>query len=164
MLARGVCIPARRDKMKPSTVTVDNLPTAVHEQYARGLEIYDRAFVTESPLVSPHVNMAVTSTTYASQCDALFETHIKNQSWAHFSPPPEFTKARNRFFSVSILPSSREHEESIELVMQAPKARNQDPMLFERDRSAIVNLLETADSLTQILQQIKAFMLQYRKG
>ncbi len=149
--------------------TIDNLDVKIHERYAQDQQIYDRSFVTEASLVSPHADIAATSAIYSSHYEALFE---------HY-------RMRNRFFSYTILPflpqdgerkkgedeetqedQEEEDRESILLkkTLQATKAKNQDTSLFEKDKSKIVNLLQTVDHLNEILGQINSRKLQYQKG
>lgn len=165
--------------------TIDNLDVKIHERYAQDQQIYDRSFVTEASLVSPHADIAATSAIYSSHYEALFELSIKNHSWAHFTPPSMYYRMRNRFFSYTILPflpqdgerkkgedeetqedQEEEDRESILLkkTLQATKAKNQDTSLFEKDKSKIVNLLQTVDHLNEILGQINSRKLQYQKG
>jgi hypothetical protein len=164
--------------------TIDNLDVKIHERYAQDQKIYDRSFVTDSSFVSPHADIAATSAIYASQWETLFETSVKNLSWALFTPPSMYYRMRNRFFSYSILPfidvrrdreNGREEEEQeeeeqerenplVKKALSARKGKNQDTSLFEKDKSAIIHLLETVDHLDEILGQINARKLQYQKG
>lgn len=173
--------PCKELMMKATTI--DNLDVKIHERYAQDQQIYDRSFVTDSSLVSPHADIAATSAIYASQWEALFEASVKNLSWAHFTPPSMYYRMRNRFFSYSILPfidihrdREREKEEEqeseeqaresalLKKALSAKKGKNQDTSIFERDKSAIVNLLQTVEHLDEILGQINARKLQYQKG
>lgn len=180
MLARGCVLFPQGVIMKATTI--DNLDVKIHERYAQDQRVYDRSFVTDSSLVSPHADIAATSAIYASQWEALFETSVKNLSWALFTPPSMYYRMRNRFFSYSILPfidihrdqekdeeQQQDEEEAkenplVKKALSAKKGKNQDTSLFERDKTSIIHLLETVDHLDEILGQINARKLQYQKG
>jgi hypothetical protein len=162
--------------LKPTTI--DNLDIKTHERYAQDQQIYDKSFITESTLLSPHLEIAATSTIYSSKWEELFEMGTKNIPWAAFSPPAH-QRQTNRFFSYRILPTifvaeetdeeeeeeqKKREDEILKKVIRAKKGKNQDPSLFERDRSSILNLLETVRSLNQMLSQINSRKLQYQKG
>ncbi|MFI5334641.1 MAG: DUF5399 family protein [Chlamydiales bacterium] len=161
--------------------TIDNLDIKIHERYAHDQKVYDRSFVRDASIVTHHADIAATSAIYSSQHEALFELNVKNHAWAHFTPPALYYRARNRFFSYTILPFlsfDEENESNVEeqeeeeekknplkkKTLEAVKGKNQDPSLFERDKSKIIHLLETVDHLNEILGQINAKKLQYQKG
>ncbi|MBI2742934.1 MAG: DUF5399 family protein [Chlamydiales bacterium] len=167
--------------------TIDNLDIKTHERYAQDQQSYDKNLLLEASNLSQHFEVVGTSQIYVSKWADLFEMGANNQSWAAFSPPPTEHRQANRFFSFCILPSiplidevenegegkeSDDQEEEqdepehelIQRAMQIQKAKNQDSFLFERDKSSIINLLQTVTHLNRLLGQINSRKLQYQKG
>ncbi len=165
--------------------TIDNLDMRIHERYAQDQQALDKTFITEAQLLSPSFEKVATSSIYSSKWEELFEMGVKNLPWAAFSPPPSYTRQPNRFFSYRILPSifveasdedgehdaqeeDQEKEENkneiLKKALNVIKGKNEDTFLFERDKSAVVTLLQTVLNLNHILTQINSRKLQYQKG
>ena len=140
--------------------TIDNLGIKHHERYAQDELVLDKSFIADSRQLSSQMQIAAASTVHSSKWEELFETSVKNLPWATFAPPFEYHRQSNRFFSYCILPtinvSALEGEQLIEKAQNARKGRTQDPILFERDKAKIVNLLSTVGDLNKILGLINA--------
>lgn len=163
--------------------TIDNFNISAHERYAQDQKVLDKTFITEALLLSPSFDKVALSSIYSSKWEELFEMGIKNLPWAVFSPPSAYRGQPNRFFSYRILPSifveatdedgegeerdedeEKKESEILKKVQQVTKGENEDTYLFERDKSAVINLLETVHHLNHILLQINSRKLQYQKG
>jgi hypothetical protein len=168
-------------------VTIDNLDIKDHLRWAKDQEILDLSFVSDADVVALHPEFMGMSMIYPSKLDELFELQKKNQHFAHFAPPMQFHLFAKRFFSYRLFPSIHwenhkngedEEEESkpdseaeldvnhdlIQAVTRIKHLRSQASSLFEKDKDAILNLLESIKWINDLLQQIHAKKLQYQKG
>lgn len=167
-------------------VTIDRLDIKDHVRWAQDQKDYDISFVNESHLVAQHPEILGTSVIYSSKFEELFELQKKNLSWAFFVQPNNFHLFSRRFFSYRLFPSiyldefeegedeeGKEGEEDsekektenlIEEVLKVEKGSQQTHSLFEKDKSSILNLLETIKGIDRMLQLINARKLQYQKG
>jgi hypothetical protein len=165
--------------MKSATsVTIDQLHLKEHVRWAQDQQALDPSYVTEAHLVAPHPEFLGMSIIYPSKFDELFELQKKNLPWAFFDPPRNFQAFSKRFFSYRLFPniywdekdeSSEEEEEKpssdlVELVIKLKKLGNQTHSLFEKDKTAVLQLLEEIKWINQLLKQINARKLQYQKG
>ena len=167
--------------MKP--VTIDQLDIKDHVRWAQDQEGYDVSFVKESHIIAQHPEILGTSVIYPSKFEELFELQRRNLPWANFSPPRNFHAFSKRLFSYRLFPNiywndkeeKEEDEEKepseedsncdlIQEVIRVKKLENQIQSLFEKDKSAILNLLESIKWVNQLLKQINARKLQYQKG
>jgi hypothetical protein len=165
-------------------VTIDQLDIKDHVRWAQDQEGYDVSFVKESHLVAPHPEISGTSIIYPSKFEELFELQKSNLPWASFSPPKNFHMFSKRFFSYRLFPNiywedenkdnEEEHEKDsseegsnhdlIQEILRVKKFGNHTQSLFEKDKSTIINLLESIKWINQLLKQINARKLQYQKG
>jgi hypothetical protein len=161
-------------------ITIDQLDIKDHVRWAQDQADYDVSFVQESHLVAPHPEILGTSVIYPSKFEELFELQRRNLPWASFSPPKNFHLFSRRFFSYRLFPSiywedekdeeekeSSEKDSSHDLIQEVIRAKlleNQTQSLFEKDKSTILNLLESIRWVNQLLKQINARKLQYQKG
>ncbi len=159
-------------------VTIDQLDIKDHVRWAQDQEDYDISFITESHLVAPHPEILGTSVIYPSKFEELFELQKRNLPWASFSPPKNFHMFSKRFFSYRLFPNiyweENDEEESsedkehnhdlIQEVLRVKKKENETQTLFEKDKTTVLNLLESIQWANQLLKQINARKLQYQKG
>ena len=161
-------------------VTIDQLDIKEHVRWAEDQKAFDVTFVTESYLVAPHPEIMGTSVIYPSKFEELFELQKKNVSWACFSPPINFHAFSKRFFSYRLFPNiywddkeedTEEKEDDgapsdnlIVEVLKVAKMGDQPSSLFEKDKTAILNMLESIRWVNELLKQISARKLQYQKG
>lgn len=168
-------------------VTIDQLDIKNHVRWAQDQKNYDDFFVKESHVVAPHPEILGTSAIYASKFEELFELQKKNPSWAFFAHPKNFHLFSRRFFSYRLFPSiyweeteesdedaehspeDEQHEESdsnnlIQQVINVKKNPQDTQSLFEKDKTAILSLLEAIKQIDKMLGQVNARKLQYQKG
>jgi len=159
--------------MKP--VTIDQLDIKDHVRWAEDQEQYDVSLIKESSLVAPHPEILGLSLIYSSKLEELFDLQKRNQPYASFPQPKNFYLFSRRFFSHRLFPSIHFEEEEdeegnsnsedlIQTILRAQKPSDQTHTLFEKDKSAIVELLQEIKSIDQLLKQIYARKLQYQKG
>jgi hypothetical protein len=161
-------------------VTIDQLDIKDHVRWAQDQTAQDVVFLQESQIVALHPEILGMTTIYPSKLEELFELQKKNLPWATFSPPQQYQMFSRRFFSYRLFPNIlwKEGEESedegneeellqndlIQAVMGVKKLSSQSGSLFEKDKAAILNLLEAIKWINKLLLQINARKLQYQKG
>lgn len=170
------------DKMK--AITIDNLDLKDHVRWAQDQAVLDPTYLKEAQAIAQHPEYLGMSTIYASQWEALFEWQKRNLHWASFTPPLKYHVASRRLFSFRLFPSiywsEEEEEESnedpLEHQEKEPSANlwkqvanvatfsHQPSVLFEKDKTTILNLLESIKQINGMLAHVSARKLQYQKG
>ncbi|MBS0604983.1 MAG: DUF5399 family protein [Verrucomicrobia bacterium] len=161
-------------------VTIDKLNIKDHLRWAQDQEALESIYVTEAQTVAQHPELVGLSMIYPSKFEELFELAKKNQHWACFTPPKNYHVFGKRFFSYRLFPSIHWEDEEeggeepsnqeepnhdlIQAVIRIKKMGSQTSSLFEKDKSAMINLLESIRWINKLLKQINARKLQYQKG
>ena len=162
-------------------VTIDNYAVAIHERYASDQQALETKYTEGAELIPRHFEMAVAESTLASKWEELFETHLHRHTFANFAPPPGYMLMRNRFFSYAISPDfdwvenddedaekqkkeEKRQAKKYKKKIQSKQAIKMPVALFEKDRSALLNLIDSIQSLNGLIRDIHARKLQYQKG
>ncbi len=157
-------------------VTIDKLDIKEHLRWAQDQEVLESIYVTEAQTVAQHPELIGLSVIYSSKFEELFELQKNNQHWASFSPPKNFHVFGKRFYSYRLFQSIHweDAEESwnpeepsldlIQVINQIKKWEGQTSPLFEKDKSAVLSLLESIRWINILLKQIHGRKLQYQKG
>ena len=168
-------------------VTIDNLDIANHLRWAQDQDALNGIYFSEAQAVAQHPELVGLSMIYSSKFEELFDLTKKNQHWASFSPPKNYPLFGKRFYSHRLLPGiyleeeeeegqeekqeeegqekqEDPHQNLIQTVMQIKKMGSQTAVLFEKDKSAMLNLLESIRWLNALINQIHSRKLQYQKG
>lgn len=165
-------------------VTIDNYSQEIHERYASDQLKHDPTFLRDASEIPTHFNAAVTKTGTITKWEELFEIHLHKHPFASFFPPPRYEKMRNRFFNHSLSPEfdwmesnedeEKEREKEKEHARQLAKLYKKKILskgtqaiplaLFEKDRSALLNLIDSIQLINGFLKEINARKLQYQKG
>jgi hypothetical protein len=162
-------------------VTIDKLDIKDHLRWAQDQEVLNTAYLTEASIVAPHPEILGMSMIYPSKLEELFELQKKNQHWASFSPPKNYYLFGKRFFSYRLFASihwkedseeNKEGEDSgkesdqdlIQTIIRVKKLGNQSSNLFEKDKGAMLGMLESIKWINKLLKQISGRKLQYQKG
>ena len=164
------------------SVTIDNLGIKVHERWAQDQSVYDPSLIKDAPYVAMQPEVNGYSLIYSSKLEELFEMQKRNQAWASFVPPHRFQLFNKRYFSYRLFlnihweeekdkdleDDSEEQEESSENLLSEVKKlqsfTSQSSTLFEKDKTSILNLLESIQWINGMLGQICARKIQYQKG
>ncbi len=163
-----------------ASVTIDNLGIKDHMRWAQDQQILESAYSTEASVVAPHPEVLGMSMIYTSKFDELFDLQKRNQHFASFSPPEDFHLFRKRFFSYRLFPSidwedkeenmgdSDENQDPdldlIHAITRIKAAGNQASSLFEKDKCAMLGMLESINWINKLIKHINARKLQYQKG
>lgn len=158
-------------------VTIDQLDLKDHVRWAEDQQVFDVTLVQESQLVGSHPSILGTSAIYSSKFEELFELYKRSNSWAFFPPPKNFTHFSKRLFSHRLFSDMDWEEEENE--EQEQETVSHDLMqkiatyqieeasassVFEKDKSAVLSLLESMNWLTDMLKQIYGRKMQHQKG
>ena len=176
-----ILISARRGFMAEA-VTIDNYNVKIHERWATDQEALDPIFVKESNLIPPHSEIAARKASISSKFDELFDTHLHRHPFASFAPPPSYQLMRNRFFTLAISPDfnwaqemeeddeekqrkeEKQQAENYKKRIKREKAMGMPLALFEKDQTALLNLIDSIQTLNSFLREIHGRKLQYQKG
>lgn len=164
-------------------ITIDKLDIKDHIRWAKDQAILDPTYLAEAQSIAHHPDYMGISMIYASQWEALFEWQKRNLPWASFAPPLKYHVTSKRLFSFRLFPSifwpedekglnedasdQQEKEPSNDLrkqVINIAGFPHQPSILFEKDKTAILNLLESIKHLNKLIAHISARKLQYQKG
>lgn len=162
--------------MKPS-VTIDQLDLKDHVRWANDQNTFDISLIRESDIVAHHPEISGTSAIYPSKLEELFEMQKRNLPWAAFDPPRNFHIFSRRFFSYRLFPNIYWEEDAEEdgdendpqqnlqkHVLNLKNPDDQSQSHFEKDKTAILGVLESIVWINRLLKQINARKLQYQKG
>lgn len=161
-----------------TSVTIDNLSIKDHLRWAQDQQILESAYSTEASIVAPHPEVLGMSMIYPSKFDELFDLQKRHQHWACFSPPEDFHLFRKRFFSYRLFPSidwedneenpeDSEEQQDLDLIHainQIKALGDQASSLFDKDKSAMLGMLESINWINKLIKHVNARKLQYQKG
>lgn len=170
------------------SITIDNLDIKDHVRWAQDQTLLDPVYLSEAQSIAHHSELMGMSSIYESQWETLFEWQKRNVPWASFAPPSKFHLASRRLFSFRLFPTifweENEEEEQDEKegdegqseegdeptnnlwsqVVNVAAFTHQPTPLFEKDKSTILNLLESIKDINELIGYISARKLQYQKG
>jgi hypothetical protein len=154
--------------------TIDNLGVDLSVRYAQNEELYDRSLIEESKLIPKFAEISVISPYVSSEIDELFDYANKHNSWAGFSPPPNFIFAKKNLFSFNVIPSlgpielQEEKMEKIKQKKQKKKKSNKEKLLMEEkeddENDILIFFFEALEKLNNELSSVNAKRGQYHKG
>lgn len=166
----------------PKPLTIDNYDIKIHERYASDQQALDRTYTIDTTIHS-HFEIPINGSTVSSKWEELFETDIHHHPWATFSPPAEYGTLRNKVFSYSLSASfdwhdlekeeegeeEKEEEENERMKkyknqISQKKSKSIPTAILEKDRSALLNLLDSIQLLNSFLREVHSRKLQYQKG
>jgi hypothetical protein len=137
-------------------------------------------FIHESGNIPPHSDVAALEKSLLTNWEQLFQLDSQRHSFAQFAPPPKYTIMRNRFFSRAICEQfdwaededseekqKRKEEQRAkqlkELIEETQSGSMHRP-LFEKERKAIVGMIDLIHLLNGLIREIHGRKLQNQKG
>ncbi len=158
--------------------TIDRLDLKDHVRWAKDQHNLDPSLIKESLLVAPHPEVMGTSCIYPSKFDELFDLQKANQPWAAFHPPKNFHLFGRRFFSSfkGETPPSEEGEQEeeqksrgthyylVQRILRIQALKYHSSSLFEKDKTTLLNALDSIHWIESLLKLIYGRKLQYQKG
>lgn len=163
-------------------LTIDNYDVSVHERFAKDQEALEPVFLVESGKIPAHLDIAALDKSLLSKWEALFELDRHRHTFAQFAPPPRYSLMRNRFFSHVVSQEFDWAEEADEEDQEEQRKQEEKraklykekikktkcstlpPLLFERERSHLLNLVDSIHLLNGFMREIHGRRLQYQKG
>ncbi len=161
--------------------TIDNLGYDASQRYA-----YDQNELADVEKIHKdfriplsHAQIDVTTPSFNSEVDILFQADKKHLAWAEFSPPHGFSTLKNRFFTYQILPSLAIPEESenytkkIHALTEEKEENSENKPEWEmvkeaeektKEKSALLNLLDCILNLNSCMIYLNNKRTQYHKG
>jgi len=158
-----------------NAVTIDNYDVKIHERYAADQAGYDIGILNDTGAVSSHFSLAAEEARLITKWEELFETHLHRHPFAFFSPPP-FTMGMRRAFFTHVISSEfnwegddaedeeKKQAENFRKKIKAKQTRKMPIAIFEKDRTALLNLIDSIQTLNGFLTEVNARKLQYQKG
>jgi len=161
--------------------TIDNLGIETSIRYAKDKEFMDHSLIEESKFIPKQTEVAVTAPYFPSEFEALYSTQVKTAPWADFFEPPVYMSYTKMLFSYQIIPNlgtaekqQLELEKIKELLLPSVKKRKKRKNIVqgvtleereeEKERKALINLLECLGFLDKQLGFINMRRGQYHKG
>ena len=163
--------------------TIDNLGIDASSRYASDQKEIDLKILKEARGIPKQAEVDVTSPSYASEFDLLFDTAKKNTPWARFSRPQNYNDQRKRLFTYQIIPSlgpqeKTENQEKKILAQLKEKANKQNDERKdkntqdrsdwedeqEKEQKILAQLLKNLLILDKCMSDIIARRMQYQKG
>jgi len=169
--------------------TIDNLGIDASSRYAADQHNLNTEIVKSSGSIPRQAEIDVTTPSFSSEFDLLFDTGKKNSAWAQFSMPNDYNEQRKRLFTYQITPSlgtpdkveSLEHkilsklkEPSEDLKKEAHNKpgelkltdweQNLEKGDQEREQKVLLQFLKTIHTLDRCVADISSRRMQYQKG
>ncbi|MBI3508816.1 MAG: DUF5399 family protein [Chlamydiia bacterium] len=156
--------------------TIDDLGIDASKQYAENQRLYDPSLIEESRLVAPRSQIPTVMPYAPSEMDAYFSVG-KGNSWALFTPPPEFVVYGENFFSYQLIPSLGPQEKQdadaeklqhLEDFLDKERGKkgqsNDDEEEDEEQKERLIAMFQCLQKLDKTLNLINARRNQYQRG
>lgn len=150
--------------------TIDNYGIEVSTRYAEDQSYFDQKLLGEAR-VPQQAQIDVTSPSYASEFDLLFDLGKRHARWADFPPPAGYFEQQRRLFTELTIPklgTLDKREALIQRLTQMGKGGKAGDVVAEEraasDRETLISLLTHIQSLDQALIDINSKRSQYQKG
>ncbi|PCI96004.1 hypothetical protein COB11_00565 [Candidatus Aerophobetes bacterium] len=144
-------------------ITIDNFPIETSVQWAEAQESLETKYISDSPYISTHTEITVVKPKHQS-LDALFETHKKAPTWAHFIAPEGFHNQSNRFFTHTIIPNTHTDELLGRLEDMLEDIKKAQKKTQEEQYETLKGFFKVAVDLDKMLTEARSRVLQFRKG
>jgi hypothetical protein len=156
--------------------TIDNMGIETSSRYARDKTALDSKLIEDARFIPLKTEVSVVKP-YVSTEFELYLAPDKLTLWASFSPPPEFLSSGRALFSYQLIPSLGGYEkqeddtdklealeDTINKSFQERKHDGQEQHEEEKERKALLMLLQTIGKLDRALTLINARRNQYQRG
>ncbi|MEM8727172.1 MAG: DUF5399 family protein [Chlamydiota bacterium] len=167
--------------------TIDNLGIDTSVRWAQDQELLDRSLIKESPLISRQTTVDVTSPSFTSEFDTLFQIRQRFAPWALFLSPNGYNLQKMRLFTHQSIPSLGSDEllsaqiEKIHERVTASKKKRQEKQNFGQmskypwedkredndelhESKTLATLLEYLQLIDSMMTEIGSRRSQYQKG
>lgn len=165
--------------------TIDNLGVDASTRYATDQKQLDSKIIREAGRVPRQTEIDVTSPSFSSEFDLLFDQPKRNTPWARFSTPDHYNEQRKRLFTYQIIPSlgAQDKNETLEAKIlykikemterqqkdhegerKEKKAKSALELDEEKEKQILIKLLKNLVILDKCMIDINARRMQYQKG
>ena len=156
--------------------TIDKLPIKEHIRWAEDQNQLDISRASDSSIATHFPEIFGTSIIYSSKLEELIALENRTTPWASFTAPAKYHLTAKRLFSYQLFPNINWKEEEanedpeiptnnlIHQIIALSPFKKQPTALFERDKTAILNLLDSITYINKMLIHINSRKLQYQKG
>ncbi len=167
--------------------TIDDLGIGPSTRFAKDQAYLDKTLIKESSFVSHQTQVDVSSPSFSSEFDSLFQISKRYKPWALFWPPQGFNMQKMRLFTHQVVPSlgTEEFQQSLmqkvrdkqETLKQSRKKKKPSGKDKEhawsdqkeeeeegRESDQIILFLEYIYELDRMMAAINARRSQYSKG
>lgn len=167
--------------------TIDNLGLDTSVRWAKDQQFLDQSLIKESPFISRQTTIDVTSPSYSSKFDTLFQINQRFIPWALLNSPTGYNLQKMRLFTFQTIPSLGSDEflsaqmqkikDRVEAQKEARAKRREAGQGSEypwedekeeeeelRQSKTLVALLEYLQLLDKLMIEINARRSQYQKG
>ncbi|MCB1081633.1 MAG: DUF5399 family protein [Chlamydiia bacterium] len=167
--------------------TIDNLGIDTSVRWAKDQEYYDRSLIKESSLVSRQTAIDVTSPSFSSHFDTLFQINQRYIPWALLGAPQGYNLQKMRLFTFQTIPSlgsedflsaqMQKIQDKVDTSKEARAKRREAgqgaeyPWEDEREEEeelrqskTLIALLEYLQITDKLITEINARRSQYQKG
>jgi hypothetical protein len=143
--------------------TIDNLGVDISTRYAQDQATLDESFLKEGRGLPDQIKISVTTPSYASEFDLLFDLGKRGAKWAAFTPPTNYHASRRRLFAEQLIPHLGSPEMQ-ETQIQRLRSFQSDQSEAATEKEKLLSLLENVHTLDQLLIDINSRRSQYQKG
>lgn len=167
--------------------TIDNLGLDTSVRWAQDQKFLDASLIKESPFISKQTTIDVTTPSFTSEFDILFQTHQRFAPWALLQAPNGYDLQKMRLFTHQSIPSlgsdeflSAQIEKIRDKVEASKKERNKKRQAKQgseyhwedqrdeeqelRESKTLIALLEYLQLVDSMMGEINARRSQYQKG
>jgi len=147
--------------------TIDNLGLDASTRYAEDKKLFDEKLLKEARAIPPATQVDVTTPSFPSEFDLLFETQKRHAFWALFSPPAKFGEQKRQIFTNLMIPSLGEQDKKEALQERVrsivKKRKKEEKIVFpswEEEREEKDRLTEQ-EILLKLLEKLIVFEKDY---
>lgn len=163
--------------------TIDNLGINTSVRWAQDQEYLDKKLIKESTFVSRQTTIDVSSPSFASEFDTLFQINTRFAPWAFLLSPSGYNHQNMRLFTFQTIPSLGSDEflaaqmqkikDKVDISKEALAKRRKEGLGSEypweeegdlKQSKTLIALLEYLQLLDTLMIQINARRNQYQKG
>ncbi len=167
--------------------TIDNLGLDTSVRWAQDQEFLDKSLIKESPFISRQTTTDVTSPSFSSEFDTLFQINKRFAPWAFLLSPKGYNLQKMRLFTFQTIPSLGSDEflttqiqkirDKIDTSKKDRAKRREEGLGSEyawedekeeeeelRQSKTLIALLDYLQLLDSLMIQINARRSQYQKG
>ena len=171
-------------EITPRSKTIDNLGIDTYIRYAQDQQYLEKDLIKESKFIPSQATIEVSTPSFSSEYEILFQTYLKNKGWALFLPPKGYKDQKNLLFSYQLIPSLggeenysilrerigeklKKDKEKKDKKKEGKKSDVDEEISLldeEKEGKKLTAFLDLMSQLDKILIDLNAKRSQYKKG